>query len=422
MWGQSRRLLSWPPVRRRPLLLLLAAGWILPAIAQGQTPARLDVIDISGPLDNQAVEFVTDTILDVSIRGAEVVVIQLDSPGVVADRAAWDQLVELVSDPPVPIVVWVGPAPAVAYGGALELAMLTQWTVAAPGAVIGYARPTFIAGEHLATSDLPERLLDDVEVVEEPVAGVIDDVSPAIQQLIAAIDGVEVDLAGETRELRGLSEDGQVVFHKPGFWARFLRLAITPEAALMFLVAGLAVAAFEFYAVGPGIAAVVAALSLFLATYGIASLPLRWWAVGLVLAGWWAMTDSYQRGSVATLTGLGAAMMLVGGLWFVDGAPQLQMNPIVVAVVVAVVTAFYAVAMPTVARTRFSTRTIGRDHLIGARGVALVDFDPDGEVEVSGARWRASAHREAGIGRGDEVRIAEVDGLVLEVEPVGAED
>ncbi|HEU5112410.1 MAG TPA: NfeD family protein, partial [Acidimicrobiia bacterium] len=65
----------------------------------------------------------------------------------------------------------------------------------------------------------------------------------------------------------------------------------------------------------------------------------------------------------------------------------------------------------------FSTRTIGRDGLIGERGVAIDAFDPDGIVEVKGARWRATAHREAGLVAGSEVLVAGVDGMFLEVEP-----
>jgi membrane protein implicated in regulation of membrane protease activity len=76
--------------------------------------------------------------------------------------------------------------------------------------------------------------------------------------------------------------------------------------------------------------------------------------------------------------------------------------------------------MPTVQRARFSTRTIGRDALIGERGVALELFDPDGVVEVRGARWRATAHREAGLTEGAEILVAGVDGMFLEVEPAGS--
>ena len=72
----------------------------------------------------------------------------------------------------------------------------------------------------------------------------------------------------------------------------------------------------------------------------------------------------------------------------------------------------------TVARSRFSTPTIGREHLVGRRGVAVTAFGPNGHVEVDGARWQAAAHREAGLEVGDEVEVVGVDGLFLEVEPV----
>jgi membrane-bound serine protease (ClpP class) len=74
--------------------------------------------------------------------------------------------------------------------------------------------------------------------------------------------------------------------------------------------------------------------------------------------------------------------------------------------------------MPTVQRARLSTETIGRDYLVGETGTALVDFDPDGLVEVRGARWRGTAHREAGIATGDPVQVTGVDGLYLEVDPL----
>jgi len=407
------------------LLLLLLASL---SVGAQDDERRLDVIDVSGPLDNQAVEFVRETILESADRGAEVVIIQLDSPAVVADAERFDALLGLVADPPVPLAVWVGPAPAVAYGGAVDLLVAAPLRLAAPGAQVGLAQPTIAGSSASAMTAVPEALAAGFIVIEGPVHGVVDAVAPAIRPIVQGLDGTVVEVAGEPRQLSTLTTtvvDGEeqvtaidTIFHKPGYWARFLRLAVTPEAAFLFLIAGLTVAAFEFYAIGPGVAAGVAALSLFLASYGIVTLPLRWWAVALVVAAWTLMTLSYQRGGVVAITALGGVLLAVGGIFFVDGAPQLEMNPIVTLAIVAAAVLFYTVAMPTVARARFSTRTIGRDHLIGSRGTALVDFGPDGEIEVEGARWKASAHREAGIRRGSAVRITEVDGLVLEVEPV----
>ena len=79
--------------------------------------------------------------------------------------------------------------------------------------------------------------------------------------------------------------------------------------------------------------------------------------------------------------------------------------------------AFMVGAMPVAVRSRFSTPTIGREGLIGELGEAAVDVAPDGVVVVRGARWRARTNRATPVQAGDAIRVIEVDGLVLEVEP-----
>jgi len=78
---------------------------------------------------------------------------------------------------------------------------------------------------------------------------------------------------------------------------------------------------------------------------------------------------------------------------------------------------FYGVALTTITRSRFSTPTIGRSQLLGRVGVATTDLDPEGVVEVDGARWRARSHRAAGIVAGDAIEVLGVDGVTLEVGP-----
>jgi membrane-bound serine protease (ClpP class) len=68
-------------------------------------------------------------------------------------------------------------------------------------------------------------------------------------------------------------------------------------------------------------------------------------------------------------------------------------------------------------RSRFSTPTIGRESLIGEMGEAAVDIAPDGVILLRGARWRARTNRATPITAGEPVRVVEVDGLILEVEP-----
>ncbi|HSL26216.1 MAG TPA: NfeD family protein, partial [Acidimicrobiia bacterium] len=166
-----------------------------------------------------------------------------------------------------------------------------------------------------------------------------------------------------------------------------------------------------------GLAAAVAAISLFLAGYGLATLPVRWWAVAGTAGAIGLLTVGYQRGGLFGLNLLGAGLLTWSGLSFTEGAPQIRPGLAGVVLSVAAVMFFYLLAIPTVGRARFSTQTIGRTSLIGRKGLALVDFAPEGVVEIDGARWPASSHREAGIKAGSPVAVVAVSGWAVEVEP-----
>jgi len=73
--------------------------------------------------------------------------------------------------------------------------------------------------------------------------------------------------------------------------------------------------------------------------------------------------------------------------------------------------------MPTMVRTRFSTPTIGREWMLGEVGEAVEDVSPDGVVRINDALWKARTNRATPVLAGARVRVAAVEGLVLEVEP-----
>jgi membrane-bound serine protease (ClpP class) len=73
--------------------------------------------------------------------------------------------------------------------------------------------------------------------------------------------------------------------------------------------------------------------------------------------------------------------------------------------------------MTAAVRSRFSTPTIGREGMVGEMGRAEVDVAPDGVVRIREALWRARTNRATPIRAGESVRVVEVEGLVLEVEP-----
>jgi membrane-bound serine protease (ClpP class) len=379
----------------------------------------IDVIDVSGPLDAGALEFMNDAILASADRGQELAVLQLNSPAVL-DEDAFHALVATIESPPLPVAVWIGPAPASAYGGTNLLALAPGGEAAiSPGSTMGLISPLVAGSEKDADARFPKEF---EEVVMAEDTGL--PLQPSIRQYLQDLNGVSFSTGSGDAVVETIEpfDDGvtlkTVTFHKPGIGLRYFRLGATPETAFFFLVVGLTVVSFEFFAIGPGVAAGVATLSLLIAGWGVVNLPVRWWALALAIAGWVILTASYQRGGIIALTALGALMLQGSGMFFVDGSGQIDPRWWLILPSVLAVLFFFLLGMPTVQRARFSTQTIGREGLIGDEGVALVDFDPNGLVEVNGAQWRASAHREAGVVAGSRIVVTGVDGMFLEVDRI----
>lgn len=394
-------------MRRVSLLIALLA---LGAACSDQAAAEpgIDVIDVSGPLDASALDFMDRSIHDAAERGQVLAILQIDSPAVL-DAQALARLAQTMEAPPLPVGAWVGPAPAQANGGIGQVVLDTEHASMSAGSSMNLIPA--IAGEPTGEG----------EPMNAEETGLV--TYPSIRQYLQDLDGVTFTTAAGPVEVETLKpfEDGvtlkTVTFRQPDIGTRFWRLATTPEAAFFFLVVGLTIASFEFFAIGPGVAAGVAGISLLLAGWGVVNLPVRPWALGLAVAGWAVLTAAYQRGGVLVLTLLGAAVLQVAGSFYVDGSGQIDPRWYLILPSVLAVLFFFLLAMPTVQRARYSTGTIGRDGLIGETGVALDRFEPDGTVEVNGARWRATAHREAGLVAGSAIEVTGVDGMFLEVAP-----
>jgi len=401
-------------VRRLGLIFLLL--FLLPPLAAlADEGGGIVVVDVSGPLDASALGFMADSIEEAAASGRDLVVLQVNSKAVL-DRDGYDRLADLAAAPPLPLAVWVGPAPAAAYGGMADLALGAQVSAIAPGSATGRAVPA-VLGEDTgaAPSD---------GVVEAEESGL--QLQPALRQYLQDLDGATFETAdgpvvvATMREVEGGVTVKQVTFMEPGLAVRFFRLAVGPEAAFLFLVVGLSLVSFEFFALGPGAASGVAAVSLLLAGWGLVNLPVRAPALAATILGWALLTAAFQKGGRIALTALGAVMLQLGGTFLVNGEGQIDPRWWLILPSVLAVLAFFLIAMPTVQRARLSTHTISRRALVGLAGVAVTDLDPDGAVEVNGARWRASTHREAGVEKGMEITVTGIDGLYLEVELPGA--
>ena len=196
-------------------------------------------------------------------------------------------------------------------------------------------------------------------------------------------------------------------------------VASPPVAYLLFAI-GLALLVFEFFTAGIGIAGVVGAICALLGTYGLASLPVRGWAVALIILALLAFAVDVQVGVPRFWTGVGLVMFVVASFALyrpIDGS-NMRMSWITLVSGIAMMALAFIVGMPSMVRTRFATPTIGREWLIGTEGVAVSDVNPEGIVNVHDAQWRARTNRSTPITSGSSFRVAAIDGVTLEIEPL----
>jgi membrane-bound serine protease (ClpP class) len=375
----------------------------------GQERGRVDVIEVSGQLDPILVDFVVDALRRAEREQAEALVIQLNSSDSVVSDAKLDVMAFLVSHAEVPVAVWVGPNRARAHEGAARLVSAAAVTGMAPGTWVGATRSAALG---------PTQAIR---------AGAVDIEAPTLRDFIASLDGRQVAVragAGtqtlETAEMVITPEGPRpratvsITFAKPGLVARLLHTVASPPLAYLLLVVGLSLIVFEFFTAGVGVAGGTGAGCLMLAAYGLAVLPTRPVGVALVVIGIVGYAVDVQVGVPRAWTLIGTACLALGSGSFYDG---LSVGWAALGVVMIGMPLFMVAGMPAMIRARFSTRTIGRESMVGEMGTAVAAVAPDGVVRVQGGLWRARTNRATPIAGGEPVRVVAVDGLVLEVEP-----
>jgi membrane-bound serine protease (ClpP class) len=143
-------------------------------------------------------------------------------------------------------------------------------------------------------------------------------------------------------------------------------------------------------------------------------LPTNPVGVALLVVAMVGFAIDVQTGVPRVWTAIGATCLTLGSLLLYDG---FSLSWITLLVGIAGISLFMLAGMPAMVRTRFSTPTIGREWMIGETGEAVAAVNPEGVIRIKGALWRARTNRATPITAGATVRVVEVEGLLLEVEP-----
>lgn len=423
--------------------MLVSLG-ILAAVFGGGGPAAasslgaIDVIQVDGLIDPPNAALIKDAIKAANRDHSRLLVIKFNSGGAVDVDPR--PLGRAMSGSRVPIVAWVGPSGSKARALAASLALDASVVSVSNGSSIGPISPLLLdENRHIGfyqanvpSGKVMHRSLGSDDAVRLHVT---DAVCPpptlgcaTLGDFVVALDGKTVHTAAGEVKLHtaivvGHAKDrrrqpiGQIHFRKLDLIGQAVHTLTSPTIAYGLLVVGLALIIFEFFTISIGLAGGTGAMALVGAFVGFSHLPVNIWALALILLAMFGYAIDVQAARAYSWTVIATILLIIGSLFLYGGSSRLDVYWWAIILMVVSVVAFFVTAMPVAVRSRFSTPTIGRESLIGELGEAAVDISPDGVVLLRGARWRARTNRATPIIAGQGIRVVEVDGLVLEVEP-----
>lgn len=404
-------------------------------------PPTVVSLRLEGVVDPFEASYITSGIEAARAEGASAVLLTIDTPGGL--DSSMRKIVQAILNSRVPVVCYVAPEGARAASAGTFILIACPVAAMAPGTNVGAAHPVGVSGAILSQKvendaaayirSLAERRGRDADWAERAVResvsvsasealriGVIDLVAPTARTLLRQVDGRVVEVAGQ--EAVTLRTAGAVLRPRSlGVATRVLHGLLDPSLAFIFFYLGLALVVIELLHPGISVPGVLGVLLLVTAFVSFGMLPIRLAGVLLLIASAALFLLELKHPGIGLPTVGGLATLIAGGLLLFDPqVPRAQVSPWIIAPVAAFVGAFFTVVVRAALRARHLPAASGLERLVGQEGSVVRDLDPEGIVQVAFEEWTAVAVSGT-VPRGERVKVVEVDGLRLKVEPAGRE-
>jgi membrane-bound serine protease (ClpP class) len=429
--------------------VLLVCGLLFlafqPVQAQSDSPLVL-VLNADGAVTPAMQEYIQRGLDTAGQRNADLLILQLNTPG--GDLGTTQEIVTAIRGSDIPVIVYVAPRGAWAGSAGTIITLAGHAAAMAPETAIGAASPVGAQGEDLTTTletkakeitkatvrSLAERRgAEAVELAEATIesakaassnealkVGLIDFVAADIPDLLAQLDGFEVQM---TDGPRTLSTAGATTEELPAsFIEQLLAMLINPNIVFLLLTIGVQALFIEISSPGGWVAGFIGVICLALATYGLGVLPVNWFGVIFLVTSFVLFILDIKAPTHGALTAAGMASFIVGALVLFNspGTPQFQQVSIPLVILVGILTgAAFGVLVGFGIRAMRAPLRSGWEALVGKTGTATTALTPAGQVQVESELWTAEAvEGSKNIRKGDRIEVVEVKGLRLKVRKI----
>jgi len=419
--------------------LLMIAECGLPT-AGAQTRPRVVEIHLNMMIHHVSAGYVVRGIKFANDSHADAVLLELNTPGGL--ETSMRDIVSAILNSRTPVVTYVAPSGASAASAGFFILEAGDLAVMAPGTNTGAAHPVTLGGTDLGKT-MEAKIENDAAAYMRSIAGkrgrnstlaedavrnsssysdkealdgkLIDAVVSSPSAIFEKFDGATIKRFDDTNTTLHLKNAELVPFAMPTL-EEFFAWVADPNIAFILGAIGLACIYIEF--THPGLVApgVIGAAALVLAMYAFNLLPINSMGVLLILVGLGMFALEAKLTSHGILAAGGILALVLGALILVNSPwPQARIHLSTALSVALPLGAITVVLLQFAIAAKRRKAVTGEAGMVDSMGVAKTDLNPFGKVLVHGELWDARARQQ--IAAGTRVRVREVEGLTVVVEP-----
>jgi membrane-bound serine protease (ClpP class) len=426
--------------------LVAFALWTAQEIAETSTLERsvpvVDVVRLDGVVGPAMARYVRRSLNRVVREKAQILVIEIDTPGGL--MKSMGDITKAMLNSPAPTAIYVYPRGGRAASAGVFITYAANVAAMAPATHIGAAHPVAISGfgagggvdktemtklTNDAVAEIrglairrgrnaawaEQAVRQSVSITDEQALRlhVVDLIADSPRALLAKIDGRNVRTVAGSRRLA--TANARVVEIPMDVAEQFLLLLSDPNVGVVLMTIAMYGLIFELNNPGSVFPGVLGGLALILAFASFAVVEVN--VAGLLLIGF-SMILFIADIKVPThgvLTAGGLASFILGAVLLTEyQASFLKISLILIVTLAALTAAFFTFVVGAGLRAQRRKVGTGREGLVDAVGVARSDLAPTGTVFLQGALWSAEAVAGA-IAAGRPVRVVRTHGLRLNV-------
>ena len=392
------------------------------------------VLKVDGVINPVSAEYIISGIKEASFSKAELLIIQLDTPGGL--DTSMRMIIKEMMASSVPIVVYVSPSGSRAASAGAFITIAAHIAAMSPGTNIGAAHPVNMGGN--MDSEMSKKIENDasayiislakkrgrnevwaekavrksVSISEDEAKkeNIVDIITENLDTLLKDINGRKIEVEGGVKIIN--TEGVKLKHIEMSLRQKILDTLSNPNIAYMLMLLGFYGLFFELSNPGAILPGIVGAISLILAFYSFQTLPVNYAGLLLILLGIILFILEIKVVSYGALSLGGIISLVLGSMMLIESpAPYMKISLYLILPAAAGTAAFFLFLVGAGIKAQRKKPTTGKEGLVGEAGVAQSDIKVEGKVFIHGELWDAYSSEE--IKKGSEIVVTGVEGLKL---------